>query len=121
MNSHSNPTRRARRLTPVLAALTASIALAACGSSSTTTTSTTTASTAGGTANRTALTQCLKNHGITLPARAGNGGTSGSPSGRPPAGAGAAGGASSSARQAALKACGVTGRHFGGSSTTATG
>jgi hypothetical protein len=121
MNSPSTPIRRARRLAPALTAICASLVLAACGSTSTTT-STTTASTAGGTASRTALTQCLKNHGVTLPARAGGGGTSGAPNGQPPTGATGAGGANSSARQAALKACGVTGRHFGGgASTTTTG
>jgi hypothetical protein len=121
--------RRARALIPTVAALAATLALAACGSSSTSTTSSTTSTTAsasatGGTsANRSALFACLKKHGVTPPAHVPSGGASGTRTGPPPGGApgaGGAGGAGSSARQAAFKACGVTG-HFPGSGTTPAG
>jgi hypothetical protein len=63
--------------------------------------------------------QCMKNHGVTPPPNAASGGTH---TGPPPAGAGAgAGGANNSARQAAFKACGASGQHRPGSSTTTTG
>lgn len=115
--------RRALRLMPALAALTASLALAACGSGSTSSSSTTATSasapaTGGSSANRAAFVQCLKNHGIALPARATSGGTSTTHAGPPPGGAG---GANSSARQAAFKACGASGQRFGGSATTPAG
>jgi hypothetical protein len=97
------------------------VAIAACGtSSSTTTTSTTTAASASATttANRTAFAKCLKQHGVTIPQGAGSGRTQ---TGPPAAGATGAGGTNNSARQAAFKACGANGQHFGrASSTTAT-
>jgi hypothetical protein len=119
MNSPSNVRRRAPRLIPALAAITATLALAACGSSSSSSSSTTSASAStSSSANRTALVACLKKHGITPPAHAPTSGTSTAPAGRPPAGSTGAGGANSSARQAAFKACGATGTRFGHSPTT---
>lgn len=117
MKSPYKTHRRARRLMPVLAAGAASLALAACGSSSTSTSSATgaaSASSAGGSTNRTAFIQCLKNHGIAPPPGAGKGGTH---TGPPPGGFGS--GANSSARRAALKACGANG-HFPGGHTATT-
>jgi hypothetical protein len=124
MNSIGKTPRRARRLIPGLAAITATLAIAACGSSSTTSTTTSTSASAsatgGSTANRTTLVACLKKHGVTPPAHVPSG-TSTNHAGTPPAGGFGGGGANSSARQAAFKACGATG-HFGGSpATTAAG
>jgi hypothetical protein len=112
--------RRTHRVMLGLAALATSVVIAACGSSSTTaTTSTTTAASASATAtaNRTAFAKCLKQQGVTIPQGAAGGRTHAGP---PPAGATGAGGTNSSARQAAFKACGANGQHFGRASSTAT-
>jgi hypothetical protein len=76
---------------PTLVAMTALVAccaLAACGSSSSSSSSTgssasASTSTTGGTFNRTAFQNCLRQHGVTLPNR---------PAGAPPAGRGRGGG-----------------------------
>jgi hypothetical protein len=65
-----------------------------------------------------ALVACMKQHGVTPPAHV-PAGTSTNHTGTPPAGGAGGGGSGSSARQAAFKACGVTG-HFGGASHTTT-
>jgi hypothetical protein len=122
MTSTSKAPRRTRRLIPAIAALTTTLAIAACGSSSSTTSTTTStsASAAGGSSgSRTALVTCLKKHGVTPPAHVPSG-TSTNHTGTPPAGGIPGGGANSSARQAAFKACGVTG-HFGGAPPATTG
>jgi hypothetical protein len=120
MRSPVNHRRRSLQLVLALAAIVASLAIAACGSSSgTTSTSTSATSSGGSTAARTALVQCLKQHGITPPAHAPGSGTGTRPAGTAPAGSTGAGGAGSSARQAAFKACGATG-HLGGSATGST-
>jgi hypothetical protein len=84
MNPTNRTRRRALRLMPALAAITASLALAACGSSSsssssTTSTSASASSTGGSSANRTALVACLKKHGITPSAHVPSGGASSTP------------------------------------------
>jgi hypothetical protein len=66
--------------------------------------------------------QCLKNHGVTPPARPANGGTFTRPAGAPPTGASGRFGAANPTRLAAFKACGAPGQHPGaGSGTTAGG
>jgi hypothetical protein len=111
----------ARRRVPLaLATVGASVALAACGSSSSSTSTSTAASNSSG--NRAALFACLQQHGVKPPPGAGNGKPPGGGNGgRPPAGAGggaAGAGSGNSARQAAFKACGATGGHFGQSQST---
>ena len=75
--------RAPRGAVAMLVALTAALGVAACGSSSNNTTSktkstnasaTTTKSGSGGSTSRTAFTACLKQHGVTLPARRSGGG-----------------------------------------------
>lgn len=110
-------TRGAVRTAPALIA--AALLLAACGSSSNKTSSTSASANAGTSAGRTALAACLRQHGVTLPARRGSAG-GGPPAGAPGAGSGTppaggpppgsgfpGGGAGSSKFQAALKACGA--------------
>lgn len=107
------PSLLCRRLTPAAAAVAASLALAACGSSAssssaTTTRATTTATGAHAAVSRSAFVTCLKQHGVTLPARR--------PGGSPPAGGGfffggAPGGGAGRLRnnpklRAAFRACG---------------
>jgi len=118
---------RPQRALLALAALAMSGLIAACGStsggSSSQTTSTTSAAASAGSgssAGRTALTACLRKHGITLPARAGAGapgggappsgataGGSGAPAGGSPPTGFPGGGAGSAKLQAAFKACGA--------------
>lgn len=114
---------RRRQPSTILLALGASLAIAACGSSSGGGTKTsTTASTSSG---RAKLVTCLKQHGVTLPARGARSGSGGGffggggqppggtgttgtptvPSGAPPSG-GAFPGGSNSKFRAAIKACG---------------
>jgi hypothetical protein len=91
-----------------LVSLVAGAILAACGSSSSTSKTSPTAAGGGG-ARRTALTACLRKHGVTLPAGAGPGG-GGAPGGAPPSGAPGAGGPGAPAGRfrAAFKACGAS-------------
>jgi hypothetical protein len=115
---------RARRVAALtLTAVTAACLLAACGSSSSSSSASSSASAAaggagagaaGGTADRTKLVACLKQHGVTLPSHPAGG------SGAPPSGAGGgsggsrpgffggggAGAHSNPKFAAALKACG---------------
>jgi hypothetical protein len=106
-----------------LAALATSGLIAACGSSSSNSSNQTTSSTSAASAgsgsgsNRTALTACLRKHGITLPAGAGAPGGGPPPSAPPSGGSGAPaggsppsgfpGGANGAKLQAAFKACGA--------------
>jgi hypothetical protein len=74
---NTNPGRRLR-LSPLILALAVSLAVAACGSSSGGGTKTSTTASASG--SRAKLSACLKQHGVTLPARRpgrGGGGFSG--------------------------------------------
>ena len=124
-SSQTIPPRR-RRLMPALAAITASLALAACGSSAASSSNSSaksaSASTRSSSAQRTSFMQCLKNHGVTLPARSANGGTFTRPAGAPPTGASGRFGAANPTRLSAFKACGAPGqRPVTGSGTTATG
>jgi hypothetical protein len=106
--------RRARLVLLVLAALTASLVIAACGSSASTSTKSTTSSPAAASASgstsaiRTAFVKCLQEHGVTMPAHPPGSGPSGTQSGRPP---GAGSGSANPTRQAAFKACGAPGQH----------
>ena len=77
-----------RTLTATSVALCAVVLLSACGSSSSSSSST--AASASGSSRRTALAACLKQHGVSFPAR--RGGPYGGPPGAGP-GAGAPGGA----------------------------
>lgn len=118
-------------LAAVAAVLCAAAFLSACGSSSSSSSSSTAAAAGTGTARRTALAACLKQHGVTLPnfrpgARRGTppygaagagapptgGGAPPAGAGGPPAGGGffggGAGGARSTKFRAALKACGAS-------------
>ena len=111
-----------------LLALSAPLALAACGggSSSSAAASGSTTTTVKGSTSRTALTNCLKQHGVTLPAGFGNGGNGGPPAGGPPSGgtpgslpAGATPGSlpagiDQQKLQSAFKACGGAGNGFPG-------
>jgi hypothetical protein len=104
-------------------ALSAPLALSACGggSSSKAAASGSTTTTVKGSTSRTALSDCLKQHGVTLPAGFGGGGNGGPPPsgtpGSPPAG-GTPGslpaGVDQQKLQAAFKACGGTGNGFPG-------
>jgi hypothetical protein len=118
VNSGRQTIQRFVLSTAALAALAA--LLAACGSSSSANAANTTssASSAGANgANRTALTACLRKHGVSLPSGgkapgrgtppAGGAGTGTTPAGgKPPTGA-PGGGAVGPKLQAALKACGA--------------
>lgn len=110
-------------------ALGAPLALSACGggSSSSSGASGSTTTTIKGSTSRTALSDCLKQHGVTLPAGFGNGGPpAGETPGSPPAGGtpgslpagGTPGslpvGVDQQKLQSAFKACGGTGSGFPG-------
>jgi hypothetical protein len=69
-----------------------------------------TASASTTSATRTAFAQCMKEHGVTMPAHTPGSGPS-TQSGSPPAG-GAISSAGDTARQEAFKACGARGQHF---------
>ena len=115
-------TPRASQTAVVLVALATLVA--GCGSSSSTSSSTSTSASAASSTGRAKLVACLKQHGITLPARRpGAGGPPGAGSGTPPAGAPGTGttptgrppgggffgrtGANASKFRAAFKACGA--------------
>ena len=86
---NTKPGRRLR-LSPLLLALAVSLALAACGSSSGGGTKTSTTASASG--SRAKLAACLKQHGVTLPARRpGRGGGGFFGGGAPPGGSGTTG------------------------------
>jgi hypothetical protein len=113
--------RRARRVILGLAALATIllvvVVIAATGSSSTSTNTNTATSSpaaasasAGTSASRTAIVKCLQEHGVTIPPHAPGSGTPTTHSGPPPAGS-VRSGSGNSTRQAAFKACGVTGQH----------
>lgn len=105
-------------------ALSAPLALAACGggSSSSSAASGSTTTTVKASSSRTALSDCLKQHGVTLPAGFGNGGNGGPPAGQTPGSFPAGGtpgslpaGVDQQKLQSAFKACGGTGNGFPGS------
>ncbi|TMK25047.1 MAG: hypothetical protein E6G62_06435 [Actinobacteria bacterium] len=104
--------RRARSVLLGLAAVAACLLIAACGGSSGTSGATSSNSAASGngstSASRTAFVKCLKEHGLTPPARTSGSGTPRTRTGPPPAGFGAGGG--NPTRQAAFKACGAPGQ-----------
>ena len=109
-----------RLLRYAVLALGAPLALAACGggSSSGSAGSGSTTTTVKGSTSRTALSDCLKQHGVTLPAGLGNGGPpAGGTPGSPPAG-GTPGslpaGVDQQKLQSAFKACGGTANGFPG-------
>lgn len=119
LTSTLHATRRA--LLGLLALALLGALLAACGSSSSSSSSST--SSGGGGTSRTALTACLRKHGVTLPSGNGAPAAGGAPSGggAPPAGGSGTGtapsnggtppagfsGAGGSKLQAAMKACGA--------------
>ncbi len=98
---NTTPGRRLR-LSPLLLAIVVSVALAACGSSSGGGTKTSTTASASG--NRAKLAACLKQHGVTLPARRPGSGGGGFFGGGAPPGAGGAFG--NSKFRTAFKDCG---------------
>jgi hypothetical protein len=104
-------------------ALGAPLALSACGggSSSNSAASGSTTTAVKGSTSRTALTDCLKQHGVTLPAGFGNGANGGPPPGETPGSFPAGGtpgslpgGVDQQKLQSAIKACGGTGNGFPG-------
>ncbi len=107
--------------------LSAPLALAACGggSSSGSAGSGSTTTTVKGSTSQTALSDCLKQHGVTLPAGLGNGGppTGETPGSFPPGGTPGSlpAGVDQQKLQDAFKACGGTGGGFpgGGQNTQA--
>lgn len=100
-------TPRASQTAVVMVALATLVA--GCGSTSSTSSSTSTSASAASSTTRAKLVACLKQHGITLPARRPGAGTGTTPSGSPPAGGGFFGrtGANASKFRAAFKACGA--------------
>ena len=122
---HHTKSHLTKRLAAIALLLLASAALVACGGSSSTTGSTTTATTnasatapAGGANRFSALRECLKKEGITLPTRSKGSRPKGGPGGAFLGGGGARtlpNGVSRSKFEAAMKKCGGAGfNRFGG-------
>ena len=115
VNSRRQAAHRAVLSSAAITAL--AVLLAACGSSSSSSTSSSGSSPGAKSGNRTALTACLRKHGVTLPAGgkipgggtpppAGAGAGTAPTGAKPPAGA-PGGGAGGTKLQSALKACGA--------------